>query len=176
MRAPEYVIVGRVRKPHGVRGELVVDPITDTPAEVFAAGQRLVAGTTEGDVMPGAPEVVVQRSRPRGDALLVFLEGVSARTDAEPWRGRFLLLPMSAVAPPGPGEAFLHELLGMDAVAEDGVPLGRVSDLLEVPSGALLELEHAGGRALVPVRAEFVRAINRDARRITLSLPDGLLD
>ncbi len=177
MDAPEYVIVGRVRKPHGVRGELVVQPITDEPERTFAPGRRLIAGNTDGDVVAGAAsDVVVTRARRHGEMLLVTLDAVRSRDDAEPWRGRYLLVPMSEIAPPGPGEAFVHELIGMRAVATDGTALGEVTDLFEIPGATLLEVAHAGGRGLVPLHAEFVRAIDREARRVTLSLPEGLFE
>ncbi|MGH7671150.1 MAG: hypothetical protein ACRENQ_16830, partial [Gemmatimonadaceae bacterium] len=50
MAAPEFLIVGRVRKAHGIRGELVVEPITDAPDAIFAPGRRVFAGTPSGDV------------------------------------------------------------------------------------------------------------------------------
>ena len=64
MTQPEYAIIGRVRTAHGIRGELVVEPITDAPDAVFASGRRVFAGTVAGDLARGAPTLTVGRARP----------------------------------------------------------------------------------------------------------------
>ena len=64
MTQPEYAIVGRVRNAHGIRGELVVEPITDAPDAVFASGRRVFAGTVAGDLARGAPTLTVGRALP----------------------------------------------------------------------------------------------------------------
>src|SRR5947208_14049085 len=91
--ASDFVIVGRVRKAHGIRGELVVEPITDTPDTVFAPGRRVFAGTVRGDVTPDRKELHVARtSRFKGGFIVGFREIVD-RTTAELWRNRYFLVP-----------------------------------------------------------------------------------
>ena len=64
MAAPELTIVGRVRRAHGIHGELVIEPLTDVPDAVFAAGRRVFAGTVDGDPAPDERTLVVKESRP----------------------------------------------------------------------------------------------------------------
>ena len=91
--SPEYVIVGRLRRAHGISGELVVEPITDAPDAIFAPGRRLFAGTSDGRFDPKLPPLVVKGRRPHNGGWIVAFEGVSDRNASERWRDRYLLLP-----------------------------------------------------------------------------------
>ena len=113
MTSPEFIIVGRVRKAHGIRGEVVVEVITDAPDAVFAAGRRVFAGTATGDISPSRQELHVRSVRPVNEGILVGFAEVPDRNAAELWRGRYLLLPAGEVAPPDDDEVYLHELIGM---------------------------------------------------------------
>ncbi|HXD22809.1 MAG TPA: hypothetical protein VN613_05570, partial [Gemmatimonadaceae bacterium] len=91
-------MVGRVRRAHGIRGELVVELMTDAPDVIFASGARVFQGTTTGDVWrdpkSGEPrELRVLASRPFKGGLLVALDAVSDRTESERWNERYLLVP-----------------------------------------------------------------------------------
>src|SRR5215210_2763056 len=90
---PELIIVGRVRKAHGIRGELVVEPITDEPDAVFASGRRVIAGTASGDPSKDRRELRILSSTPFKGGFIVHFEGIADRTDAELGRARFLLVP-----------------------------------------------------------------------------------
>src|SRR5687767_4199225 len=84
MVSPDLLIVGRLRKPHGVWGEIVVEPITDAPAEVFVAGRRFLTGTTDGNLAEDGGTLVATAVRPfREGLVLVLFEGVTGRADAE---------------------------------------------------------------------------------------------
>src|SRR5438067_10910597 len=94
MTAPdELVVVGRVRKAHGVRGELVVEALTTAPAVAFAIGRRLVAGTPDGRPLgKGAPrEVTVRHAAPFKGGWILSLSTIDERNEADVWRDRTLL-------------------------------------------------------------------------------------
>ena len=97
MTTPAYIIVGRIRKAHGIRGEVGVEPITDAPDAIFASGHRVFAGTATGDLAPGRVELHVANSRPFNDGFLVAFTEIPDRTVAETWRGRYLLVPADEV-------------------------------------------------------------------------------
>jgi 16S rRNA processing protein RimM len=88
MTTPAFIIVGRVRKAHGIRGEVVVEPITDVPDVIFASGHRVFAGTASGDIAPNRAELHVESSRPFSDGYLIAFAEVPDRNAAETWRGR----------------------------------------------------------------------------------------
>jgi 16S rRNA processing protein RimM len=98
---PEYAIVGRLRKAHGVRGEVVVEVITDTPDAIFAAGGRVFAGTADGAPTRDPIELHIQSARPFKGGLLIHFEEITDRDTADSWRERYLLVPVSEVAPQG---------------------------------------------------------------------------
>ena len=181
MNVPDCASVGRVRRPHGVRGELVVEALTDEPDAIFAPGRRVFQGTHEGtlwlDPRSRAPrELHITGLRQKMDGWLVTFEEVSDRTEAERWNGRHLLVPVEELSEPREGEVFAHDLEGMMLVDETGRELGPVIAYYELPQGLLLEFNSASGVASLPFVEEFVREVDPDRRRITVRLPDGLLE
>jgi 16S rRNA processing protein RimM len=174
-------VVGRVRRAHGLKGELVVLPITDAPDAIFAPGARVFAGTPDGELASdphtGMPRALtVKATRPFKDGLLVFFDGIADRTEAERWNGRTFLVPAGELAPPEEGALFLHELPGMRAVDAAGAPLGEVRGWYELPQGIMLELLTSRGLRDVPFNEAFVRHLDRNARTMTLDVPEGLLE
>lgn len=177
MHEPDLLIVGRLRKPHGIRGELVLEPMTDAPAAVFAAGRRLLVGTPDGEPDPGDRRLTVRAARPQPDgSILVRFDEIGTRTDAESWRERYLLAPAGELQPPVDGEVYLHELVGMRVSLPSGEPLGDVVGILELPQGLALEVARDARRAILPFREEFVRSVDRDTRQIVATPPDGLFE
>jgi 16S rRNA processing protein RimM len=173
----EFVIVGRVRKAHGIRGELVVEPITDTPAAVFAPGRRILAGTAAGDLDPKAPELHVERTSPFKEGLIVAFREIRDRTAAELWRNRFFLVPASDVLALDEGELYVHELLGMHVQLESGEALGEVVDTYELPHGLAIDVRRVGRSDTVLLLYEqSVRSADRESRTLTVTVPEGLLD
>lgn len=172
-------MVGRVRRPHGVRGELVIEALTDSPEAVFAAGRRVFAGTRDGKVASGEPELRVQRSQPFKDGWIVAFEGVADREGAALWRDCCLLVPEGEVRPPGEEEVYVHDLVGMRVVlARDGVEIGTVREVLELPQGLVLDVTRPAGRksALLPFDDHTVTEVDTDEHVIRVDPAEGLLD
>jgi len=173
--ARDLVIVGRLRRAHGVKGDLIAEAITGAPAAVFAAGRVLFAGTPAGDPDPQGRTLTIARSAERFDGswLLAFAE-VTDRDLADRWRARYLLAPRAELAPLAEGDVYVHELPGMRVSLEDGTELGDVRDVFELPAGLALEVIYKSGAVLMPYT--FVRAVDRATRRITASPPNGLFE
>ena len=169
-------IVGRVRRAHGIRGEVVVEIMTDAPDAVFASGARLFGGTVDGDLRPNAPQLHVESTRPFKESLLVAFDEIADRNAAELWRDRYLLVPMNELEPPGDDEVFLHDLVGLTAVLESGQTIGEVIAFYDLTHTILLEIRRPRGTALLPYNDEFVQEIDVEGKRITISPPEGLLD
>jgi len=173
----EYVIVGRVRKAHGIRGELVVEPITDTPESIFAPGRRVFPGTVKGDVDPKKPELHVERTSPFKEGLIVAFREIRDRTSAELWRNRFFLVPSNEIPALDEGEIFVHELLGMHVQLESVEALGEVVDTYELPQGLAIDVRRASRADTVLLLYEqSVLSVDRDSRTLTVTVPEGLLD
>ena len=173
----EFVIVGRVRKAHGIRGELVVEPITDAPERIFAPGQRVFAGTVRGDLAPDRRELHVDRATPFKEGLIVTFREITDRTAAELWRNRFFLVPAGEVPPLDEGEVYVHELVGMRALLESGDTLGEVAEVYELPQGLAIDVRRSdSGRTVLLLYEQSVLSVDRDARTLTVTVPEGLLD
>lgn len=171
---PRYLAVGRLRKPHGLKGEFAIFPLTAEPDLVFAPGRRLVRMGLDGAVL-GEP-IEVERSRGYHREWLVKFRGVEARDATETWRGQFLGAPAEELTPPAEGEVYLHELEGFAVRGEDGTAYGLVSGLIELPAGVALEVQGPRREFLLPFIKQFVREVRRDDRVLVVVLPEGLLD
>jgi 16S rRNA processing protein RimM len=173
----EYYVVGRVRRAHGIRGELVIETHTDRPDAIFAAGHRVYAGTRDGTISPGGQELRVLRSTPFKGGLIVAFDGIDSRTAAEAWRDRYFLVPESEVEPPSGDEVFIHDLIGMRVVRVAGDAVGNVSEVLELPQGLLIEVTRPGAKpVLLPFNDQTVTAVDAERRVITVDPVDGLID
>jgi 16S rRNA processing protein RimM len=167
--------VATVRKPHGIRGELLVALETDRPREVFRAGRVLRVGDAAG--RDTGRRLTVERARPFQDGLLLKAAEFQGRTpELEEMRGRTLLIPAGEAAPADADEIHYRELLGM-AVLDGESPVGVVAEVRETPGGELLVVaRERGGPLLVPFVAAWLRGVDRERREIRFELPAGLLE
>src|SRR5437762_2640042 len=108
---PDFVIVGRIHKAHGLRGELTVELQTDEPDSIFVAGRRVFPGSVRGVVRPEPLEIA--SARPFKQGRIVKFVGIDDRGDAELWRDRLLFVESTELTPLEGGAVYLHELKGM---------------------------------------------------------------
>jgi 16S rRNA processing protein RimM len=149
--------VGRVVKPHGLQGEVVVVAITNR-TERFAAGNHLWVDGTEHAIVT---------SRPHQDRWLLRFDDVADRTAAESLRGAVLTAEPFDEAPEG--EVWVHELVGAEVVDRSGAPIGVVTAVEANPAHDLLVLD---GGTLVPM----VFVVDQRHGRVVVDVPEGLLD
>ena len=169
-----FLAVGRLRKPHGLKGEFAVFPLTADAKAVFAEGKQLVRLALSGEVL-GQP-VEIERSRPFHREWLLKFKGAESRMELESWRGQFLGAPADQLKPPAEGEVYVHELEGFAVRQEDGTALGLVTSLFDLPSGLTLEVQGPKREFLLPFRKEFVPQVDRENRVLVVKLPEGLLE
>ena len=169
-----HLVVGRLRKAHGLKGDCAVFPLTDNPTEVFARGRAVWIKDGEGTLVAGP--LIIERSRPyHREWLVAFCE--HGRVEAvEPWRGHFLVAESASLAPPEGDEVYLHELAGFAVREAEGGSLGLVTRVIETPGGLLLEVQGPKREFLLPFRKEFVVSVDRAARRLVVQVPEGLVE
>jgi 16S rRNA processing protein RimM len=172
----DLVIVGRIRRPHGVRGEVFIEPLTDEPDAVYASGRRVFGGTLDGPMDDEAPTLTVIETRPFKDGLLIRFQEIGDRTAAELWNGRLLLVPEDELSPLAEGEVYQHELKGMTVELSSGEVVGTVADVFEVPQGLLLDVARERGTVLVPFSGEVILGVDRRRRVVRIDPPEGLLE
>ena len=173
---PEWLVVGQVSKPHGNKGEVLVWPLTDSPEAVFAEGRELLLGDRDGGPGEDLEKLTVRARRPYKRAWLVTLAEIGDRNDAEDIAGRYLLIPMDQAEPRAEGELFYHELLGAEVVTVDGTSVGRVREVYDTDPAHLLEVKGEGKIHLIPFTEQVIRGVDREARRIVIDPPEGLLE
>jgi 16S rRNA processing protein RimM len=160
------VVVGRITKAHGLRGEVAVQVFSDNP-DRFAEGAQVF--------LEDGRALTVDGARWTGARLLVAFEGVSDRTGAEALRGRSLVVPRSMLPDLDEGEYWPHQLIGCEVVTEAGRSLGRVSDVIEHPANDLwAATDEAGVETLIPAIREVVVAVEPVAGRIVVRDLPGL--
>ena len=170
-------MVGRVRRAHGIRGELVVESLTDAPDAVFAAGRRVFAGTRDGSLSRDGLELKIGHATPFKGGWIVGFHGIADRSAAESWRDRYLLLPENEIQPPGAGEVFVHDLVGIQVLLADGGVVGEVSQVLQLPQGLVMEVARDAGRSvLLPFNDHTVTEVDAEKRLIRVDPVEGLID
>jgi 16S rRNA processing protein RimM len=169
------VVVARIGRPHGLRGEVTVHSHTDEPHVRFAPGTRLrVDGGARGAV-PG--ELVVATARPHQDVWLIGFDGVEDRTAAERLRGIELVTDATVGEFAEEDAWYLAELVGLVAEDPHGAVIGRVESVLPGSAQDLLVVALAdGGSAYVPFVEAIVPVVDVDGGRVVVDAPPGLLD
>lgn len=168
------LVVGRVGRPHGLRGEVTVEVRTDDPAQRFAGGSVLQTDP------PGRGPLTVSGSRWHADRLIVRFAGVGDRESADNLRDTVLEIESDELAPlTDPEEFYDHELVGLTVLTVTGEQVGTVSDVLHHGQD-LLVVSGTGARGgreiLVPFVAALVPEVDIKAGRLVIDPPAGLLD
>jgi 16S rRNA processing protein RimM len=170
------VVVGRIGKPHGIRGEVTLDVRTDEPERRFARGTVLRAQAPAGaDRRPST--LTVARARWHQSTLLVTFEEVPDRNAAEAIRGTVLHATIAPdEVPEDPEEYYDHQLVGLAVVDLDGTALGEVKSVVHGAAQDLLSVRTADDRdALVPFVSALVPEVDLAAGRVVVADRPGLV-
>ena len=165
------VTVGRIGRPHGIRGDVVVGVRTDEPELRFAKGSRL-------DTDPsGVGPLVVAGTKWHSGELLVRFQGVSDRDAAADLGGTWLMVDSATIAPPDDPDEFQDaDLVGLSVRTVDGTQIGVVDDVLH-PAQDVLVVKAADGREImIPFVKPFVPDVDVAGGVLTIDPPAGLLD
>ena len=168
-----YLAVARFRKPHGLKGDAQLYPLTDEPEEVFVEGRVLVPVDEAGNAI--GRELVIHHARPYQRCWLVGFEGITERAMLEGWVAVTLGAAVAELRPPEHGEMYLHEIPGA-TVVEGNTEIGVVKEVIGAPSNQIMVVMCEGRDCLVPLREPIVKRLDRENRRIEVELPPGLLE
>jgi len=158
-RAP--VVLGRVGAPHGLLGWVKVQSFTQPLEGIVSYGPwELARGASLGR------RTVLEWKR-AGSGIAVRLEGIGSREEAQALTGAEILVERSELPEPEPGDYYWHDLVGLEAFSPSGVPLGRVTGVLELPAHPVLVL-HGERERLVPLVPERLAGVDLAVGRLTL--------
>ena len=164
------LVVGRIGRPHGVRGEVTVEVRTDDPELRFAPGTAIAT-----DPADRGPLVVAGRRWHKG-VLLVAFEEVPDRNAAEELRGTMLVIDSADVEPSDdPDEFHDHQLIGLTVVTVAGEHVGEVEDVLHHGQDLLVVKRKGQDEALIPFVKALVPDVDLEAGRLVVDPPEGLL-
>ena len=168
----ELIVVGRIGRPQGIKGEVTVEVRTDDPDDRFAPGAVLQTDPSE------RGPLTVFSSRRQGKYLVVLFEGLTDRNAAETVRDTMLLVSVADLPPlANDDEYYDTQLVGLAAVLIDGSSLGEVTDVLHLPGGDVLVVRRShGAEALVPFVRAIVPTVDLLGRQLVIDPPEGLLE
>jgi 16S rRNA processing protein RimM len=166
------LVVARIGRAHGIKGEVTVEVRTDEPEVRLAPGAVLATDPAS------AGPLTIESGRVHSGRLLLRFAGVRDRTAAEALRNTLLIAEVDPEeTPEDPDEYYDHQLIDLDVVTRDGTPVGRIEEIAHLPHQDLLVVRRAdGGEVLVPFVGEIVPEIDLEGQRAVIDPPPGLID
>jgi 16S rRNA processing protein RimM len=169
MTTEERILVGRVARPHGNKGQVIVNPETDFPEHRFAAGRTVFVG--DGN----EPRTIVAARFHQGRPVIA-LEGVESMNDAEALAGAELKVTADDVVALPKGTYYHHDLIGCEVQDTEGRLIGQVAAVEGPLDASRLVVSAPHGEVLIPLAAEICVEIDPAAKRIRVAAPEGLIE
>ena len=163
-------VVGRVARPHGIRGQVVLNLETDFPHERFQTGAELFVKA------PVVTRLVISTVRFHNERPIVGFEGVDTVDAATALAGVELRVPLEWLSALPPEMFYRHDLVGCDVDRTDGSHVGEVTEVEGTLAGSRLVVSTERGEVLVPLASEICRSIDVVGKRIVIEPPEGLLE
>ena len=165
------ITIGRVLRPHGVHGEIKIEPLTDHAGR-FRGLQRVFLSSPAGNTK----ECTVRSARYLGDTPLLLLDGYDGPEAARELNGWLVQLPEEEALPLPEGRYYWFELIGMEVLSEEGERLGKIVDLFPTGSNDVYVMQAGGREIYLPATKEVIRQVDRKAKRMVIRVLEGLLD
>ncbi len=168
MTPPRYLIIGRVLKPWGVRGELKIQILTEFPNR-FASLRTVYLGDD-------AKSFAVERARLHSGAALLKLQGIDTPEAGDAYRDRLVQVAREDAVPLAQGKHYIYELIGLRVVTTDGESLGVIEDILDTGANDVYIVRHDADEILIPAIEDVVKEIAIERGEIVVKLIEGLLE
>ncbi|MCK5793586.1 MAG: 16S rRNA processing protein RimM [Anaerolineales bacterium] len=164
-----FVLIGKFRRPHGIRGEVRMTVLTDFP-ELISPGQVIYAGERYS-------AYTVREIRWHGGDILVSLKELPDRTAVEIFRNVMVYMKSEDMPELPEGDYFIHQLVGMEVITDQGEKLGTLKEILITGANDVYLVESPEGKELlIPAIEDVVLNINQDSGQILVHIISGLLD
>lgn len=171
---PQFLVIARVMRPHGVRGDLRLQLLTAFPDRMRDLDQ-IFLGANPDDPSRFVAKTVTSTRRDRS-YWLVRLEGIDNREAAGAFRGWYVLVSLADAVPLEQDEVYLFQVIGLEVVTEDGEVLGRVAEVIETGANDVYVVRGGPrGEILIPAIDDVVRSIRPETGKMTIRPLSGLL-
>ncbi|MFI6688933.1 ribosome maturation factor RimM [Streptomyces sp. NPDC050485] len=166
------LVVARIGRAHGIKGEVTVEVRTDEPELRLGPGAVLTTDPAS------AGPLTIETGRVHSGRLLLRFEGVRDRNAAEALRNTLLIADVDpAELPEEPDEYYDHQLMDLDVVLADGTEIGRITEITHLPSQDLFIVERPdGSEVMIPFVEQIVTEIDLEQQRAVIDPPPGLID
>jgi len=163
--------VGKVLRPHGLRGQMKISAYAGSDA-TFLSARTIFLRDRTGKLA----EVTIASAKPFKSGYIVELDGISSLTDAELYRDADILVRKDALPQKEESEYFWHELLGLDVFLESGEYLGPVTNIIATGSNDIYVIKSGKGEVLIPATFEIIKNIDLELGKMMIHPIEGLLD
>ncbi len=164
---PVYLVVGFLRRAHGVHGEIIMDLHTDFP-ERLRSGRKLFIGEEH-------RSMTLSSARPHAKGMLVKLKGIETPEEAGQFRNQWVYVRAADVPHLPEGKLYQHELFGFEVVDENGTSLGELTEIIETSANDVYVVRDAGGRELLlPAIPSVILNLDPGRRLMRVHLLEGL--
>ncbi|MBQ4513027.1 MAG: 16S rRNA processing protein RimM [Anaerolineaceae bacterium] len=164
---PEFICIGKIHRTHGIKGDVILDPMTDFP-ERIRRGRSVYAGDEH-------RPLTIARARQKPPYLLVGFKEIEDETAAAEFRNKFLYVKTSDLPELPEGEYYYHQLIGLDAVDQNGQRVGTLSEVLETGANDVYVIKKDdGAEELVPDVPQFIQKINIPGHKIEIIFPEWI--
>lgn len=164
---PEFICIGKIHRAHGIKGDVILDPMTDFP-ERIRRGKTVYAGEDH-------TALTVSRVREKPPYLLVGFKEIEDETAASEFRNQYLYVRTEDLPPLPEGEYYFHQLIGLDAVNAEGTKIGVLAEILETGANDVYVIRKSDGtEELVPDVPQFIQKIDISAHTITINFPEWI--
>lgn len=164
---PVFLVVGRLRRPHGVAGDMVMEVLTDFPERLRKGGTVYLGDHRTAQRIRGR--------RAHDEGLLIAFEGYETPEGVAALRNQWVYVRADQIPELEEGEYYHHQIIGLRAVAEDGAPLGKVVEILETGANDVYVIRgNSGGEILVPAVDDFILDVNLRTGEMMVRLIEGM--
>jgi 16S rRNA processing protein RimM len=171
---PAFLVLGRILRPHGVRGEMLLQIITQFPERIADLGTVFI-GTDPHDPASAAPFAVASTRQHRGQ-LLIRLDGIADRNEAELCRNKLLMVALDDAVPLAEDEYYQFQVIGAEVVTADGESLGQIDEILETGANDVFVVRGGlYGEVLIPDIDDVILDVDIEHQIVTINPLPGLL-
>ena len=166
---PEYLTIGKIAKPQGIRGEVIINVETDFPSRFFDQKVFLVRLQHSEPI-----ELIAENVRMHKDRIVLKFQGINDRNAAEELRDREIVIPIANRYTQDEDFYYHFELVGMIVISTEGKTLGTVSEVMTGTGQDVLVVKDKGREILIPFHKDICIDVNREEKKIIASMPEGL--